>query len=252
MEVHLDTGGGMKKEYGGGYREVRASGQSREAVHVVERERGGLGERVEDQADGVEATTTTMMLLKGTVVSIMNPAELSSSSAHPSSAGLRCIAPRRGGPFLFTDLRASDAVSLARRYGASTRLSTPDVSPSVLRNTARMGDFSRDSGRNLHTWNSLTRSRVRLPGAHIEAGSATRAASRLEREHSAIRTPGDRPIELPELQRVFITRKFDAPWCAHPSNPAWTPPRHQRRKGQENMHLAGGCVSALGMASSVS
>ena len=51
----------MKKEYGGGYREVRASGQSREAVHVVERERGGLGERVEDEADGVEAARVLLV-----------------------------------------------------------------------------------------------------------------------------------------------------------------------------------------------
>ena len=41
--------------YGGGCREEHASGQSREAEQVVERERGGLVERVEDHAHGVDA-----------------------------------------------------------------------------------------------------------------------------------------------------------------------------------------------------
>ena len=52
---------GMETEYGGGYREAHASGQSREAVQVVERERGGLGERVEDQADGVDAARVLLV-----------------------------------------------------------------------------------------------------------------------------------------------------------------------------------------------
>ena len=44
--THLNAGGGDEEMYGGGYREVRASGQSRGG----NRERRGLLERVEDRA----------------------------------------------------------------------------------------------------------------------------------------------------------------------------------------------------------
>ena len=187
-----------------------------------------------------------------------------------------------GGPQLLTDQRASDSVSLLHTYGASGRLSSPNTSSSALRLTPRLGNFSRDSGGVLQTNSSLTRSRVIIPPCSTRTCADARAldvpprgltrsslptsfgtanvgsAARLNLATSTRRpspwgrpvTQTGRPVALPELHKMCITRSYDVN-RGHPSNPSVHPPRHlQQLKSRQGMDLCR--VYSLGMATRIS
>ena len=175
-----------------------------------------------------------------------------------------------GGPVLHTSFRASDAVGLAHIHGAGafSRLSTPDIAGSQRRvNTPRLGNFSGDSGRVLMTTTSFSRVNVRVP-ASVEAATienkhtamAQAAARRALQPRRASPwsaqgrpwTSSGQPVDLPQLQRVFATRRFDAVWRDHPSNPSWPPPGRSYLKSHENQSLAGARVASMGMATRIS
>ena len=190
-----------------------------------------------------------------------------------------------GGPQLLSDGRASDSVSLLHFYGAAGRLSLPDTSSSALRLTPRLGDFRRDSGAVLQTASSLARSRVIIPpsstwtcaGAHaldvpprgvlrsslptsfagitpaarLDLATSTRPCTRRPSPWGGAVTQTGRPVALPELRRVCVTRSYDAN-RDHPSNPSARPATRHEQLGKSRQGMDLCRVHSLGMATRTS
>ena len=193
----------------------------------------------------------------------------------------------RGGPQLLSDGRASDSVRLLHFYEAAGRLSLPETSSLALRLTPRLGDFRRDSGAVLQTASSLTRSRVIIPpsstwtcadahaldvpprgvlrsslptsfdgitpAARLDLATSTRPCTRRPSPWGGAVTQTGRPVALPELRRMCVTRSYDAN-RDHPSNPypsARPATRHEQLgKSRQGMDLCR--VHSLGMATRTS
>ena len=190
----------------------------------------------------------------------------------------------RGGPQLLSDGRASDSVSLLHFYGAAGRLSLLDTSSAALRLTPRLGDFRRDSGAVLQTASSLARSRVIIPpssmwtcadahaldvpprgvlrsslptsfagitpAARLDLATSTRPCTRRPSPWGGATQTG-RPVALPELHRVCVTRSYDAN-RDHPSNPSARPATRHEQLGKSRQGMDLCRVHSLGMATRTS
>ena len=189
-----------------------------------------------------------------------------------------------GGPQLLSDGRASDSVSLLHFYGAAGRLSLLDTSSAALRLTPRLGDFRRDSGAVLQTASSLARSRVIIPpssmwtcadahaldvpprgvlrsslpisfagitpAARLDLATSTRPCTRRPSPWGGATQTG-RPVALPELHRVCVTRSYDAN-RDHPSNPSARPATRHEQLGKSRQGMDLCRVHSLGMATRTS
>ena len=190
-----------------------------------------------------------------------------------------------GGPQLLSDGRASDSVSLVHFYGAAGRLSLLDTSSTALRLTPRLGDFRRDSGAVLQTASSLARSRVIIPpssmwtcadahaldvpprgvlrsslptsfagitpAARLDLATSTRPCTRRPSPWGGAVTQTGRPVALPELRRVCVTRSYDAN-RDHPSNPSARPATRHEQLGKSRQGMDLCRVHSLGMATRTS
>ena len=189
-----------------------------------------------------------------------------------------------GGPQLLSDGRASDSVSPLHFYGAAGRLSLLDTSSAALRLTPRLGDFRRDSGAVLQTASSLARSRVIIPpssmwtcadahaldvpprgvlrsslptsfagitpAARLDLATSTRPCTRRPSPWGGATQTG-RPVALPELHRVCVTRSYDAN-RDHPSNPSARPATRHEQLGKSRQGMDLCRVHSLGMATRTS
>ena len=88
--------------------------------------------------------------------------------------------------------------------------SSPRLSLGVLPQTPRLGNFGRDSGRNLHTANSLTRSRVRLP-----TGAVSPNPDRPPAVGERVPLPGEFPgFSHTKASLSMVPRRCPSPWTA--------------------------------------